>query len=344
MVIPMLIRSLVLLLALAVPGRAQTVLWEDSFEAGPGAWTASGLWHVVDTSSACLGNVAPFPHGTHAAWYGSEATCNFVGNHAGVLSLIAPVALPAAHDGGVALRYRMWREGEQCGTKPYDWTEARVLDAAGGLLVAQIECESDGAWRKGRIDLVPYLGTSVRVAFSFDTVDESTNLGRGVFLDDVSIELEPGRSFCETLGCPCTHHSQVNSQVGGCINSTNTPNGAELWGSGTPSVVNDDVVLTVEGMPASSFVHFLQGTPASAVPFGDGHLCLTGSLVRIALRPSIGGVASYPGSGDEPISVRGGIPPAGATVAYQARFRDNATWCTPATFNTSNGYRVVWAP
>lgn len=343
-----LVRSCLLLVALAVPARAQTVLWADDFESGSGAWTTTGLWHLADGSSACLTNVAPFPSGVQAMWYGAEASCNFnVGTSAGLLATAATIALPAVHEGGISLRYRLWRQGEQCGSligTPYDWTETRVHDAGGAYLVAQIECRSDAAWRKGRVDLTPYLGTSVRVAFSFDSVDDAQNGGRGVFVDDVSIELEAGISYCENLGCPCGD-APINSLLGGCRHSSSGLTGAELRGSGTPSVSADDVVLTVDAMPASSFVTFIQGDVAPAVPFGDGLLCLGGSLVRIAVRPSVGGVASYPAPGEEALSLRGAIPAAGATVAYQGRYRDSATtWCTSATFNTSNAYRVVWIP
>ena len=341
-------RASLLTLALAAPARAQTVLWSDDFESGAAAWTTTGLWHLVDGSSACLTNVAPFPSGTQAMWYGAEASCNFdVGTSSGLLATAATIALPAVHEGGVSLRYRLWRQGEQCGSAigtPYDWTETRVLAAGGPTLVAQIECQSDAAWRKGRVDLRPYLGTSVRVAFSFASQDDQQNLGRGVFVDDVSIDLEAGVSYCENQGCPC-ETSHLNSPLGGCRHSSSPPNGSELRGSGTPSVSADDVVLTIDAMPTSSFVTFIQGDVAPAVPFGDGFLCLGGSLVRIAVRPSVGGASIYPAPGEEALSLRGAIPAAGATVAYQGRYRDSSTtWCTSATFNTSNAYRVVWIP
>jgi hypothetical protein len=350
MTISMFARGLLLTLACAVPGRAQTMHWAEDFESGAGAWSVTGLWHLVDGASACLADVAPFPSGSRAMWYGVEGACDYdVGTTAGVLTLIAPVTLPTVHEGGVTLRYRMWREGEPCGSPiftPYDWSESRVLDGSGVQLVAQIECMNDFAWRSGRVDLAPYLGNSIRVAFSFNTVDWGNNYGLGLFLDDVSIELEPGLSYCESQSCPCSGaQSAVNSQLGGCRHSSSGPNGAELRGSGTPAVASDDVVLAIEGMPATSFVTFLQGDVAPAVPFGDGKLCLGGSLVRIAVRPAVGGAASYPSPGEESLSLRGAIPAAGATVGYQGRYRDNATaWCTPATFNTTNAYRVVWIP
>ena len=354
-----LLRTTALLLALSAHALAQTVLWSDDFESGASAWTTTGLWHLADGTSACLANVAPFPSGTGAMWYGAEATCNFNAGHTvGLLTLSAPLALPAVHEGGVTLRYRTWREAEVCGEgigpgSQYDWTEARVLDSGGATLVAQIECTTNSfgnwVWRKGKIDLTPYLGTAVRVAFSFDSVDDVTNHTRGLFVDDVSIELEAGVSYCETLGCPCPGQGAavLNSRVGGCRHSSQAANGAELRGAGTPRVSADDVVIRVEALPASSFVTFLQGSVAagSGTPFGDGRLCLTGSLVRLAVRPAVGGAASYPAPGEEALSLRGAIPAAGATVGYQAHYRDSApNWCTPATFNTSNGYRVVWIP
>jgi hypothetical protein len=56
------------------------------------------------------------------------------------------------------------------------------------------------------------------------------------------------------------------------------------------------------------------------------------------------GSASFPGPGDPPLSVLGGVPAAGATRYYQVVYRDPGSYCTSATFNYSNGYRLIWTP
>jgi hypothetical protein len=49
-------------------------------------------------------------------------------------------------------------------------------------------------------------------------------------------------------------------------------------------------------------------------------------------------------AGDPPLSVTGLVPPAGGTRVAQVWYRNSATFCTPATFNLTNGVEVTWAP
>jgi hypothetical protein len=53
-------------------------------------------------------------------------------------------------------------------------------------------------------------------------------------------------------------------------------------------------------------------------------------------------VCSYPGVGDLPVSVKGGVALDGVTRSYQVWYRNAGSFCTSATFNLSNGLRVDW--
>ena len=103
-------------------------------------------------------------------------------------------------------------------------------------------------------------------------------------------------------------------------------------------------------MPPGSTAIFLQGTASASggagTVFGDGLLCLGGSMVRLGTKHnSTSGASGYgPALGDPPVSVRGHVPAAGGTRFYQIDYRDSASFCTPSTFNLSNGLRVVWIP
>jgi len=44
------------------------------------------------------------------------------------------------------------------------------------------------------------------------------------------------------------------------------------------------------------------------------------------------------------VSLQGQIPFYGGTRTYQVSYRNSASFCTPATFNISNGMIVVWIP
>jgi hypothetical protein len=97
-------------------------------------------------------------------------------------------------------------------------------------------------------------------------------------------------------------------------------------------------------MPNSSVLYF-QGTNAisGGVVFGDGLRCAGGSVARIAVATNVANASLYPGPGQPPVSVRGGVTSPGSRV-YQAWFRDPAAFCTSATFGLTNGVRVVWQP
>ncbi len=150
-------------------------------------------------------------------------------------------------------------------------------------------------------------------------------------------------SACEgNSGCPC---NQNGGNPGGCPTSLN-PAGALLTGTGNPSVSGDTVVLTASGMPATAPALFFQGTVTIAgggSVFGDGKRCAGGTVVRLGTKTASGGTASYP-SGSPAIHIKGMIPAGGGTFTYQAWFRNSAAFCTPSTFNLTNGLVIFWIP
>lgn len=139
--------------------------------------------------------------------------------------------------------------------------------------------------------------------------------------------------------CPC---SNFGSTGGGCANSLT--GGGVLAPVAYAFVSADSFALTVSDLPSSVPCLFFQGTAASApgTAFGDGLRCASGTIVRIGNKTTSGGVATYPEAGDLPVSVRGNIPVGGAQRYYQCWYRNAASFCTSATFNTTNGVSVRW--
>lgn len=142
--------------------------------------------------------------------------------------------------------------------------------------------------------------------------------------------------------CPC---GNFGAPARGCANSL-SPLGARLESSGIAQVANDSVSLVCTLMPAGVACTYFQGsvlTPPQ--PFGDGLRCAGGQVVRLAtMNSSLLGFSLLPASSDAPVSVLGAVPPVGGERIYQVSYRNSATFCTPATFNASNGRRIVWAP
>ena len=141
--------------------------------------------------------------------------------------------------------------------------------------------------------------------------------------------------------CPCANSGIAEH---GCANSVNS-SGAALSGAGGASLSNDTLVLAGSGMPNASALYF-QGTTrqngGAGNVFGDGLRCAGGTIVRL---------------GDEEqrerqlaVSARAATADLGARRqsrspgmrTYQVWYRNAAAFCTPSTFNLTNGIEVAW--
>lgn len=153
-----------------------------------------------------------------------------------------------------------------------------------------------------------------------------------------------GTTICSGDGsgaaCPCSNTGGIGR---GCGNSQTQ--GARLSASGMASVSADSALLTTSFAPPFATAMYFQSVGmvngGLGTAFGDGLRCVNGGVIRLGRKFSVGGLSSYPGPLDAPISVRGNVP-AGATRHYQAWYRDPANFCTSDTFNLTNGVRIVW--
>ena len=197
----------------------------------------------------------------------------------------------------------------------------------------------------------PALSATKIVAFdskATDLVSGDTNAADDVFTRDFM--LPAGTAFCFGDGtsgnCPCT--PVVNGAPGhGCPNSV-WVQGALLQAQGVPQVSNDTLRLVTSFVPVSTAATFVQcDAVMSAVPFGDGLWCLSGTLVRLGTNTSVNGLVAfgYANPGDPAISVKGGVPPlVGGTYYYFVDYRNSANFCTGFTYNATNGIAVTWIP
>jgi hypothetical protein len=141
--------------------------------------------------------------------------------------------------------------------------------------------------------------------------------------------------------CPCISTIPPGSPGRGCPNSVHL-GGATLIATGTPSLSNDSLLLQSGHMP-NGFSQYIQGTLVTGNPFGDGRLCLGGTLTRLGVRQVLNDSSHYPGGPHLPVSVQGVISTPGQRL-YQVWYRDAANFCTSATFNLSNVLVVNWLP
>jgi len=144
--------------------------------------------------------------------------------------------------------------------------------------------------------------------------------------------------------CPCGNSSPSANREG-CRSSVNGVNGARLEGLGTPRISQDTFFLRAHRLPPTTTALFFQGTSVvgggAGVAFGDGLRCVGGTVTRLATRTASNSQVEYPVSPETAISILGGVATPGSRF-YQVWYRNSAAFCTPATFNLSNGSRVEW--
>lgn len=152
-------------------------LLRESFESGlPSGWAADGFWHV---SGGCA--IEPPCDGTQFAYYGQEDRCDYDNDSAnsGTLTL-PPVDLSAYPPTSIiTLRFCQFLETE--GDFGADSPDVLV----NGEVV--FRALNSSVWMGQSIDLSPYAGQVVSIAFRFDTQDLGGNAYRGWQVDDVTI-------------------------------------------------------------------------------------------------------------------------------------------------------------
>lgn len=155
---------------------------------------------------------------------------------------------------------------------------------------------------------------------------------------------DPGSTYCYGLGCPCGN----NDAQAGCVNTTGF--GGRLAGSGSTSVVADDLSLFAFQIPSHHNGRFYMSQITTQIPLGDGLLCAGGGgypSFRFPLATS-GAAGSFAMPTDlvdycnQHFGVAGHITP-GATWHFQAWYRDPNGPCG-TNFNTTNSYSVVFTP
>jgi Tol biopolymer transport system component len=180
---------------------------------------------------------------------------------------------------------------------------------------------------------------------SSNLVGNDTNGVPDVFLRDRGLPGGGGYCFGDGTGtaCPCGNASAPGSGAG-CMNSLGTS--GRLAATGSASISSDTLVLHGSGMSNSSALYF-QGSASTSggagAVFGDGLRCASGTVVRLGTKLNAGGASQYPGAGNASISVKG-MCAAGNTRDYQAWYRNAGAFCTPSTFNLTNGVLVQWLP
>jgi hypothetical protein len=176
-----------------------TVLNVDFNGVLPAGWTANGLWHV---SGSCAPTGTPCA-GPQWAYYGQETGCSYNTGVANSGTLTAPpIVIPPVPPGGsLTLTYCSALQTEN--TANYD--KAQVL-----INGTEVDRAADSAgWTTRTVNLAPFAGQTVTLAFKFDSVDGVNNGFRGWQIDNLVIS-------GQTTGC-------TNVCYANCDGSTASP-------------------------------------------------------------------------------------------------------------------------
>jgi CarboxypepD_reg-like domain/Cytochrome c554 and c-prime len=137
-----------------------------------------------------------------------------------------------------------------------------------------------------------------------------------------------------------THSQESGPGTLYCSGATNsTGNTAHMSATGSASVANNDLVLVASGIPDPANGAFFVGDGTTSTPFGNGTLCVNGTVGRFPIiGPSAGSVVSQPVNNQQ---VPGGfLVQPGTTLNFQYYFRDPLAG--GASFNLTDGYQVTF--
>ncbi len=258
----------------------------DDMEAGPGGWSATGLWH--QTSRRAAG-------GTRSWWFGQETSGNYAtgARVSGTLTSL-PIAIPSGSR--VILEWDQLFKGEgfnrnyplgPTGSDPYlnfdsGWVLASRDAGATWDTVTTLAHNSDGtAFDHHKIDISRYAGGTIHIRFLFDTLDSDFNTAEGWYIDNVTVRrLATGTpalsvapaslGFAATVGSnPSPQSLSVANVDGGVMNWTATAFSSG-WLAVSPGSGSGNATLTVtarvEGLAAGTY----NGKVTVMAPGGTG--------------------------------------------------------------------------
>lgn len=178
----------------------------ESWEIG-NEWLEAG-WKIGELNTPIIGLEPP------ALYFGNEAETSFdVGVPVSGTVRTAFVTIPAAT--AARMSFDTWQDVDPVGG--YDRFEIHVVafttfGQKRYLLWKRPEDFVLRSTREVQLDVSAWSGRTVAFEFSFDSIDEIDNQGRGVYIDNVMV-----RATCTRLGCKSDFHCKSAGINGFCI-------------------------------------------------------------------------------------------------------------------------------
>lgn len=347
----------------AAPASSQcaTTFFSEDFEGTSGAlpagWSTTGLWHM--SQSCKTASVDDQCVDGWWAYYGVDSKCDYDAFPLkGVLT--SPwIDFPALAPGGgsIVLDY-CEAEKTECEVEKF---RLHVDELGGATTSYDIRCKNTFMGGTPPYPLTPHAGKTVRLRWEFDAVDVIKNDDRGILIDNIAITVYFGTGadcnqnlvpddcdVAQGTSADCDADLQPDECQGLewtiCQANQNSvsPNGAKMSLSGSRIVPCNDLVLLISQVPPNQVGIFIYSNLPTNIPFGEGILCVTGTVQR--LLPAVffdgAGTGSY-ALDYNALPPSGQIQP-GSTWYFQHWYRDPTFGLFG--FNLSNAMRVDFAP
>lgn len=244
--------------------------------------------------------------------------------------------LPFDTAGGLS-PYESWNGGSAAGVaippSTYPATVPGIVNSATEFEVTFATTMNSGLLYPDFVD-----DNSIREARS-GAAHNGPDSGTTWSFDHCTMQHQSGNSYCEGSACPCANNPTQGTWVG-CLSSIGQ--GGRLRAIGSQSIAAASLTLQGSQMPNSNAL-YLAGTASANSVLGDGRFCIGGTIVRLGTKTNVAGTSQFPDVGQLPIATRVSAV-AGATSYFTVWYRNSAAFCTPATFNDTNGWRVTWTP
>jgi type II secretory pathway pseudopilin PulG len=157
------------------------VFFYDDVESGTIGWTASGLWNITDHRSQSASNA--WYYGQPGVWHYETGAIRNSGN------LDSPSIQISSTASSAFLNFWTFHETEP--STNYDRKRVYISTDGGTTwpepVLDQLIGNANTEWVFNTIDLSAYIGQTIKIRFSFDTIDGILNRYEGWYVDDIKI-------------------------------------------------------------------------------------------------------------------------------------------------------------
>jgi len=298
----------------------QQVIFHDDMEKGTNGWTSgalsgSDLWHLTTTN---------YNSPSHSWWCGIEGQGNY-DNGTRINDAVVSPPISLQNRTGATLQFY-----ESYNTESgYDYCMVEVSTDNGSTWnqVRTPVSGSSGGWIFSSYDLTPYVGTTIRLRFHFDTGDQYVNSYPGWFFDDVTVTGLGGNWLSENPASGSVAPAgSMNVSV--IVNSTGLAPGSY---TGDITIFNSDPLHSMITVPVSIAVApgIVSSVAFAQIDTSVSHISTTVGLLGFAW-------GDYDGDGDLDLFIGGSGSP---SVLY----RNDGTQFTQVPAPTGGNNGVIWA-